>query len=90
MVELLNEIAAGKHEYPDLESADQLLWNTDNKYIPVGLELTVGAHPYVNGPVLIYKDRAIGRIDKDTVVLNNTNAHAEELLTHMGVKYICQ
>ncbi len=90
VIRLLNEITAGEHVYPALEEADQLLWNSNNKHIPIGLELVVGAHPFVNGPVLIYKDKAIGNVKGDTVLLNKSNSHAEELLNHMGVKYVCQ
>ena len=73
--------------YPCIEEAIDRIKNTNQVEVPISLSLLVGAHPYVDAPVLLYNDNVIGIIKEDnSIKLNNNNYGMRELLTHLEVQ----
>ena len=86
-LKVLNAISSNSIIYPDIGTAIELLLTSPNTTIPISNNLLVGAHPYVNGPVLYYENTNIGTIKDNRVKLSTNNHKFEEYLTHLGVAF---
>jgi len=78
-------------EYPNISECKGLLLSTKNTVIPISKELLVTAHPYINSPVLTYKNTTVGKIDDDivTVFLDEEDCiDIAELLDHLEISYV--
>ena len=88
-IRFLNSIRDGV-TYPTIQEAVLKLLSSVNTEtsIPISLTLLVGAHPYIETPVLLYNQSVVGVIKDDfSVKLNGNNAKMRELLDHLGVSY---
>lgn len=85
-ISLLNYIL-GEVEYPSIDTTRDILVNSANLYVPINDKVIVCAHPYIDGPVAVYKGATIGHVVNDYIKLTSKPPHLVEYLDHAGVKY---
>ncbi len=77
-------------DYPTLEEAFNLLPSTTPHKIPLSKSLTMGIHPFVNSPVINYRDISIAVVtNTGSIRVNKAHKNTIELLEVLGGTIEC-